>query len=151
MTCQEHHFTHQQRALRVVFQRGGLARVADEVDRLNLKRVVLITSRRHRRRLEALLGDRVVAVADRPVMHVPTTQVDEVVKRAAKAEADGAVAVGGGSAIGLAKALALRTHASVVAAPTTFSGSEVTSVWGMTEHGLKTTGRDDIVAPRTVI
>jgi maleylacetate reductase len=151
MTYQGGDFIHQQRALRVIFQRGGLAQIAEEVDRLDLKRVVLITSPRHQRRLEALLGDRVVAVADRPEMHVPTSQVDEVVQRASTAGADGAVAVGGGSAIGLAKALALRTGGSIVAAPTTFSGSEVTRVWGITEHRLKTTGRDEIVAPRTVI
>lgn len=151
MTYRPEAFLHQQRALRVLFQPGAVTQLREEVDRLDLTRVVLITSGRHLSRLQTMLGDRIAAVVDRPMMHVPVEQVDDVVGRACAVAADGAVAVGGGSAIGLAKALALRSRIPIVAVPTTFSGSEMTRVWGITANGIKTTGRDDSVAPRTVI
>jgi maleylacetate reductase len=61
------------------------------------------------------------------------------------------VSVGGGSATGLAKAVALTTGIPVVAVPTTYSGSEATDVWGLTEDGRKTTGHAGQVLPVTVI
>ena len=65
----------------------------------------------------------------------------------AKAAADD---LGGGSAIGLGKALAVETGLPLVAVPTTYSGSEVTAVYGVTgEH--KRTGRSDRALPRLVV
>lgn len=151
MSATSTHFVHQQRQMRVVFESGSLGKVADETDRLGFKRIVLIASRRYRSRLTDSLGERVAGVVDQPVMHVPAEQVEKVEELATAVDADGAVAVGGGSAVGLAKALALRTGIPVVAAPTTFSGSEMTRVWGITTSGKKTTGRDEIVAPKTVL
>jgi alcohol dehydrogenase class IV len=61
------------------------------------------------------------------------------------------VSIGGGSAIGLAKAVALRTGLPLLAVPTTYAGSEATPIWGITEGGRKITGRDRAVVPRTVL
>ncbi|WP_344520876.1 maleylacetate reductase, partial [Streptomyces rectiviolaceus] len=55
------------------------------------------------------------------------------------------------SAIGLGKALALRTGLPLIAVPSTYSGSEMTPVWGLTEGGAKRTGRDPSVQPRSVV
>jgi maleylacetate reductase len=60
-------------------------------------------------------------------------------------------ALGGGSAIGLAKAIALEQEVAIVALPTTYSGSEMTSIQGLTEDGVKHTRRDPRMLPRTVI
>ena len=65
--------------------------------------------------------------------------------------ADGLIAVGGGSAIGLAKAIALETGLPILAVPTTYSGSEGTPIFGMTDGERKITGRDVKVVPRTII
>jgi maleylacetate reductase len=61
------------------------------------------------------------------------------------------VAVGGGSAVGLGKAIALEHGLPVIAVPTTYAGSEMTPVWGLTEGGAKRTGRDLRVLPRSVV
>lgn len=144
-------FVHQQRAARVVFGSGAIERLAQEADGLGVHRLVLITSSRYHDRARSLLGDRVAATVTDPAMHVPSADAESVRDQARAAGADGAIAVGGGSAIGLAKALALQTHVPVLAVPTTYAGSEMTSIWGITENGVKRTGRDPVVAPRSVV
>jgi maleylacetate reductase len=84
-------------------------------------------------------------------MHVPIEVADRARDVAAELGADGCVAVGGGSAIGLGKAIALKHGLPVVAIPTTYAGSEMTPVWGLTEAGQKRTGRDNRVLPRSVL
>ncbi|MFI1032858.1 maleylacetate reductase [Streptomyces sp. NPDC020951] len=144
-------FVHEQRAHRVVFGAGAFGGLSEEVERLGARRVVVVGSKRTVESAVVRLGRKAVLVVDDPVMHVPATQVRAVLARAEEAEVDAVVAVGGGSAIGLAKALALRAGLTVLAVPTTYSGSEMTRVWGITEEGVKTTGKDPAVAPRTVI
>jgi maleylacetate reductase len=82
---------------------------------------------------------------------VPAPVADAAVGRAASLGADVVVAVGGGSAIGLAKAIALAGGPACVAVPTTYSGSEMTPIWGTTRDGAKETGRDERVRPRAVL
>ncbi|MFI6247473.1 maleylacetate reductase [Streptomyces sp. NPDC051016] len=144
-------FVHEQRALRVVFREGALADLPAETDRLGLTRVMAIAGPRHAARVTELLGPRQVAVVRDARMHVPLEQAEAARARCAEAGADGLVAVGGGSATGLAKAVALTLRIPVVAVPTTYSGSELTRVWGLTENGVKRTGRDPAVAPSTVL
>jgi maleylacetate reductase len=67
------------------------------------------------------------------------------------ANADGLIAVGGGSAIGLAKAIAHETALPILAVPTTYSGSEATTIFGLSEGDRKVTARDAKVLPRTII
>jgi len=59
--------------------------------------------------------------------------------------------VGGGSTTGLGKAIALTSTLPILAVPTTYAGSEMTPIYGLTEGGLKKTGRDARVLPKTVI
>ena len=98
-----------------------------------------------------MLGDRAVGVFDRAVMHVPLETAREARELARQLGADCAVAVGGGSTTGLGKAIALDSGLPILAIPTTYAGSEVTPIYGITEGGLKKTGRDMRVLPRTVI
>ena len=84
-------------------------------------------------------------------MHVPIEVARRARELAAQLGADGCVAVGGGSAIGLGKAIALEHGLPVIAVPTTYAGSEMTPVWGLTEGGRKRTGRDERVLPRSVL
>ncbi|WP_130014800.1 maleylacetate reductase [Serinicoccus sediminis] len=93
----------------------------------------------------------VVGHIDRVVQHVPAERAREAVALARDVGADSGVAIGGGSATGLAKIVARDTGLPVVAVPTTFSGSEATDIWGMTEDERKTTGTDLRVLPRVVV
>jgi alcohol dehydrogenase class IV len=146
-------FVHDTLPQRVVFATGGAAdALAGEVARLGVRRVMLIASRRADSPAATITaGLPVVLRHDEVVMHVPV----EVARRArAAAEeygVDGIVCVGGGSATGLAKAVALTRPVPIVAVPTTYAGSEATPVWGLTEEGTKTTGVDPAVLPRCVV
>jgi maleylacetate reductase len=84
-------------------------------------------------------------------VHVPTATIAEARCFAAEFAADGVLAIGGGSAIGLAKALAYYDALPYVALPTTLAGSEMTSIWGETEGGTKRTARDERVRPLHVV
>src|SRR5205823_15064115 len=93
----------------------------------------------------------IAGVFDKAVMHTPLELANEARELARRLEADCCVAVGGGSTIGFGKAIALTSGLPVIAVPTTYSGSEMTTIWGLAEGGLKKTGRDPKVLPKTVI
>jgi maleylacetate reductase len=84
-------------------------------------------------------------------MHVPREVAEGGVAAAKHTNADGVAGVGGGSAIGLAKAIARDLGLPVIAVPTTYSGSEATPIWGQSEGERKQTGRDWKVLPRTIV
>ena len=139
---------------RIVFGAGALAQLPKEIDALGAKRALVLSTPEQRAAAEqvaAMLGARAAGVFDRAVMHVPIETAREAREVARKLGADCAVAVGGGSTTGLGKAIALDSGLPILAIPTTYAGSEVTPIYGITEAGLKKTGRDIRVLPRTVI
>jgi len=147
-------FAYQPLPVRVVFGAGVLEDLPAEVDALGLSRVLVLSTpgrRADAERVAALLGGRAAGVHAGAVMHVPADVAAEACRAAAEAAADGLVSFGGGSAVGLAKAVARETGLPAVAVPTTYAGSEMTPVWGMTEDGVKRTGRDPRVLARTVL
>ena len=97
------------------------------------------------------LGSRAVGLFDKAVMHVPIEIAEQAREQAKALGADCCVAVGGGSTTGLAKAIALVSTLPILAIPTTYAGSEMTPIWGLTESGMKKTGRDPRVLPKTVL
>lgn len=128
---------------RVVFGAGSLESLPAEVDRLGCKRaLVFATSRAWTDDVVRRLGSRVAGIYDKAVMHVPLETARDARDQACRLAADISIAVGGGSTIGLAKAIALEPGLPILAIPTTFSGSEMTPIRGMTEGGGKRTGRD---------
>jgi maleylacetate reductase len=137
---------------RVVFGAGSIGQLAAEVDRLGAKRVLLISTPGRAEMVRSVSKDLPVAgVFDHAVMHTPIDAVEEARKQAKATNADCCVAVGGGSTIGFGKAIALTSGLPVVAVPTTYSGSEMTTIWGISEGGAKKTGRDPKVLPKAVI
>ena len=99
----------------------------------------------------ACAGGRVVESFDQAVPHVPQHVANSAREAAASSNADCIVALGGSSAIGVAKAVALETPITILAIPTTYAGSEMTPIWGLTREGRKETGRNPRVQPRVVM
>lgn len=147
-------FVYQGQPSRVVFGWGRLDSVAEELERLGVRRALVLTTPEQQalgERVAALLGERSAGVYAKAKMHVPVEVAEAARAEAARQGADGCIAVGGGSTIGLGKAIALEAGLPILAVPTTYAGSEMTPIYGLTEQRLKTTGRDPRVLPRTVI
>lgn len=139
---------------RVVFGAGSLDTLNEELTRLGARRALVLSTPEQRAdaaRIADRLGDRCAGVFDKAVMHVPIEIAREARTLAATLGADCAVTIGGGSTTGLGKAIALESSLPVISIPTTYAGSEVTPIWGITEGGIKKTGKDPRVLPKVVI
>ncbi|WP_433799858.1 maleylacetate reductase and hydroxyquinol 1,2-dioxygenase domain-containing protein [Actinomycetospora sp. CA-084318] len=139
---------------RIVFGPGRLDDVAAEVARLGRTRALVLATPGRAAfgdRVEKALGDLAVGRFDGTAMHTPVEVTVRALEELQRVDADCVVAVGGGSATGLAKALAVRTGVDQVILPTTYAGSEVTALLGETENGRKTTRTDPAILPETVI
>ena len=133
---------------------GAVDLVVTEVDRLGAGRALVLSTPRRTTAAEqvsALLGQRSAGVLPIAEEHVPIETAEQGRVEASARRADALVAVGGGSTVGLAKAIALTLELPIIAVPTTLSGSEMTPVWGITEGGVKRTGRDERVRARSVL
>lgn len=139
-------------AQRLRLGRGAAWALADELARLDVARPLVLCSsssqQTARRLADPLPSARVTAVARQ---HVPREAVGAALREVAAHDVDGLIAVGGGSVIGLAKALARRRHLPILAVPSTLAGSEATPIWGETHGEGKETGRDLAVLPRVVL
>lgn len=147
-------FVHRTVEQRVVFGVGTRQQIAEEARLAGVARVMVVSTagqapRAHE--LATLLGNRCQVRFSHARMHAPVAITDEAVALAAEHRVDGIVAVGGGSAIGLAKAIALRTDAVQIVLPTTYAGSEMTDIVGQTEGGVKQTTRDPKVLPEVIV
>ncbi len=147
-------FTYNGQPSRVIFGAGSLQHLAREIDLLGAKRALVLSTPEQRVSAEMiadLLGNKAAGVFDRAVMHVPIETAREARQMALLLGADCAIAIGGGSTTGLGKAIALDSGLPILAIPTTYAGSEMTPIYGITEGGLKKTGKDARVLPRTTI
>ena len=139
---------------RVVFGVGALAQLPAEIERLGAKRALVLSTPEQEgsaTQVSLMLGARSAGVFAQAVMHVPIETARAAREQARRLDADCAVAVGGGSTTGLGKAIALDSGLPIVAVPTTYAGSEMTPIYGLTEGGVKKTGRDVRVLPKTVV
>ncbi|HLK48286.1 MAG TPA: maleylacetate reductase [Bryobacteraceae bacterium] len=147
-------FVYQMMPSRVIFGAGCLEKLPHEIERLGASKALVLSTPEQRHSgvdLVERLGPRAVGLFDRAVMHVPIETAQAAREEAKRLGADCCVAIGGGSTTGLAKAIALVSELPILAVPTTYAGSEMTPIWGLTEQGRKTTGRDPRVLPKTVL
>ena len=147
-------FVYNAQPSRVVFRAGALDELGAEIERLGAHRALVLCTPEQRASAEDVsrrLGARSAGIYDKAVMHVPIETAEAAREVAKSLNADCCVAIGGGSTIGLGKAIALTSELPIVAIPTTFAGSEMTPIYGITAQGQKKTGRDARVLPRTVI
>jgi maleylacetate reductase len=171
-------FTYTTYAQEIIFGFGALARLGEAVSRFGWQRLLLCTSpslrpNGHVVPLEAVLGEHLVATYERTQSHVLDFQLAEALDLATQANVEAVIGLGGGSPIGLAKAVSLTLEEQrtgrparaafptdqplvpVIAIPTTYAGSEMTPVYGVTHQTeattRKVTVRDAKVAPKLVI
>lgn len=147
-------FVYDQPASRVIFGVGAFGRLRDEVERLGVKRPLLICTPGRREDAEHAaqsLTGMSSAIHAEAVMHVPIETI-RAAQAAVKAHnADSIIALGGGSAIDLSKAVGLDYGLPIAAVPTTYGGSEVTPFYGYAEDGVKKGKRDRKMLPKTVL
>jgi alcohol dehydrogenase class IV len=139
---------------RVVFGFGTVACVGNEAERLGIKRALVLTTHQQREQgvqIGSRLGSRFAAIFSDATMHTPIEVTEAAIQVVEASDIDGLVAVGGGSTVGLGKALSLRTGLPQIALPTTYAGSEMTPILGETRGGIKTIQRSHDLVPDTVI
>jgi maleylacetate reductase len=139
---------------KVIFGFGTLARVADEVRELSCRRALVLSTPPQQAKAGALaeqLGELSAGIFAEAAMHTPIDITERALEAVRAAGADCTIALGGGSTIGLGKAIALRTDLLQIVVPTTYAGSEATPILGETQEGQKTTQRSLKVLPEVII
>ncbi len=146
-------FTYDVLPSRVLFGIGRIQSTKQEATRLGKRALILATPSQAElaQRIADQLGDLCVGVHAKAVQHVPYQTIAETMAIVNAKNADLLIALGGGSTIGLAKGISLESGLPILAIPTTYAGSEMTQIWGISCDGHKTTGRDPNVKPKTVI
>ena len=149
-----HAFTYDALPGRVIFGVGALDQVAGEVEAIGAQRAMLISGPHERdvaATLSRSLGSRLVGTFEDVRPHIPTDLATAARAAATELDADLLITLGGGSTTGLGKAIALERGTPILAIPTTYAGSEMTPIWGVTDGNRKQTGRDPRVLPRVVV
>jgi alcohol dehydrogenase class IV len=153
-------FRYVSHAQEVIFAPGALAQFGEAVKRAGWTRVLLCASRSMKSngnlaRVQTLVGERLAATFDLVNPHVQDVQVEEVLTLARKHEVDAVLGLGGGSPIGMAKAVGFQVSLPILAIPTTYAGSEMTAVYGVTHTRenppRKVTVANPNIAPKVVI
>lgn len=139
---------------RVVFGSGSLQKLPDEIARLHLSAPLLLSTPQQVDQaddLKRILSGKIAGIFTEATMHTPTHITDKALAYAKETQADSVVSIGGGSTIGLGKAISIRTGLPHICIPTTYAGSEMTPILGETADGKKTTKSDAKILPGTVI
>lgn len=148
-------FTYDALPGRIIFEPGASRRrLAEEVNRMSVSRILLIATERERTLVEELsapFSNTIAGIFTNVKSHVPVEVAEEARELARRLKADCLLSIGGGAATGMAKAIALAEPLPIVAVPTTYAGSEMTPIWGLTAGKHKTTGISRDVLPEVVI
>jgi alcohol dehydrogenase class IV len=138
----------------VIFGPGSSSKLPHHLARRNLHSALILSTPRQLEKatmIEQLLTPNTVGTFSKATMHTPVETTQEAVQAAKDLNADSIVSIGGGSTIGLGKAVSIRTGLPHFCLPTTYAGSEMTPILGETVNGVKTTRRDPEILPDTVI
>lgn len=139
---------------RIVFGLGTMSQVAEELQNLGRHKALILSTpfqEKDAQRLATQLGPLCAGVFSGAVMHTPVDVTNAALGVFTETGADCIISFGGGSTIGLGKAIAYRNDTPQLVIATTYAGSEVTPILGQTENGIKTTVRASSILPETVI
>jgi maleylacetate reductase len=118
--------------------RWGLAQLPAVLAQAGIERPLVVTTPRWDHLSTDVLGDREARVFDQVRPHAEVEAVEAAVE--AVGDADGILAIGGGSSIDTGKAVSARAGVPLVSVPTTYSGSEWTAGYGMRDVARGTKG-----------
>ncbi|HEU0296995.1 MAG TPA: iron-containing alcohol dehydrogenase [Anaerolineales bacterium] len=147
-------------AQEIMFAAGLLAQAGQAMERFGWRNLMLCANQSMRSNgtidlIQSSLGERLVAVYERVQPHVQDIQVREALDIAREKNVEAVIGMGGGSPIGMAKALGFESHLPIVAIPTTYAGSEMTGVYGIThtdeDPPRKVTVSDPKIMPKLVL
>ncbi|KAK2767578.1 hypothetical protein FQN54_003736 [Arachnomyces sp. PD_36] len=141
-------------ASRVIFGSGSIKKLPEEISKLGLTAPLLLSTPAQVQQAEdvkSILDGKISGIFSEATMHTPTNVTDKALEYAKSQGADSVVSIGGGSTIGLGKAISIRTGLYHICIPTTYAGSEMTPILGETADGLKKTRSDPKILPGTVI
>jgi alcohol dehydrogenase class IV len=141
-------FTYNGSPGRVVFGSGKIKTLPEELSRLKLRAPLVLTNNPG---LVSVLNGKVAGIFTEATMHTPINVTEKALSHAKYVKADSVVSIGGGSTIGLGKAISVRTGLPHVCVPTTYAGSEMTSILGESLDGVKKTRSDPGILPSTVL
>ncbi|AIC30674.1 maleylacetate reductase protein (plasmid) [Rhizobium etli bv. mimosae str. IE4771] len=147
-------FTYAVSPARIVFGAGSVCRLAEMVEAQGCKRALVLSTRPQQQMANEVagrLGPLAAGVFAEAAMHTPVDVTERAIAAYQDTSADCLIAIGGGSTIGLGKAIAYRNDAPQIVVATTYAGSEVTPILGQTENGVKTTVRHPRILPEVVI
>lgn len=150
-------FEYNSNRIRTVFGSNTIRQLPCQLEKLKVSRPFLISTPRgieYARKLEAICVHASITPAgmyNNATMHTPIHITEDAVALAKMNEADCIVSIGGGSTIGLGKAVCLCLSLPHICLPTTYAGSEMTPILGETVEGQKTTQSDPKILPDVVI
>jgi len=147
-------FTYDALPGRIVFGSGAVAHLAGEAGRLGIGRALVLCSAARRDEAACAVAgfDQGAAVlCDASLPNMPREAYDRAMADIAAQRADGIIAFGGGSAIGLGKALAAKTGLKLIAVATTYSGSERAANWYIGAGPAREQGAGAAALPASVI
>lgn len=139
---------------RVEFSRGSVCKLTDVAQSFGAQRALVLTTGRQKDlgfKVAELLKQNCAGLFGCAAMHTPVDVTESGMDHAESISADCLVSIGGGSTIGLGKAIAFRTGLTHIAVPTTYSGSEATPILGETKDGIKETIRDPSILPDAIL
>ena len=147
-------FTYDALPGRVVFGAGSRKSLASEAEALGAERILLIADRAEDAmagEIASVLGDLVAGRFDEVVQHIPVQKAQAAAAQARDVGADTVLTIGGGSATGFGKAVVHELGVRQIAVPTTYAGSEMTPIWGISDGDRKQVGVDARVKPALVV
>ncbi len=147
-------FAYQGFTARILFGRGTVHRLREELDLVSAERALILTSPRGRALAEELsseIGGNRAGVSDASEPNMPESAYAKLRQDVEDAGADCVIALGGGSPIGLGKAWAAETEKTLISVVTTYSGSEMANNWYVGGGETRRGGNSDAALPATVI
>ena len=147
-------FTYHSDPIRVVFGAGTVGALAAEAYHHKMARLLVLCSKGRidfARRVTESVADRCIAFSDASAPNMPRDAFERVLGDIERHKPDGFVVVGGGSPIGIAKAVASTTKLPYIAIVTTYSGSEMAARWRIGVAADAISGEGTAALPATAI